>query len=102
MVCLKKTSLFSLKTPGKTFAKYISFGQSLGRNHNAFSKLGDSVTLTDHYLTRFDSGHYVLGPYEYLQSTIDHYNGSFGRYGVATKVGLHAWSIFDPLWANKE
>ena len=77
-------------------------GQSLGRNPNAFSKLGDSVTLTDHYLTRFDSGHYTLGPYAYLQPTIDHYSGSFSRYGVATRVGLHAWSIFDPLWANKE
>jgi hypothetical protein len=77
-------------------------GQLLGRNPHAFSKLGDSVTLTDHYLTRFDSGHYNLGPYAFLQSTIDHYSGSFGRYGVATRVGLHAWSIFDPLWANKE
>lgn len=77
-------------------------GQSIGRNPKAFSKLGDSVTLTDHFLTRFDSGHYVLGPYEFLQPTIGHFAGSFQRYGVATKVGLHAWSIFDPLWANKE
>jgi hypothetical protein len=79
-----------------------ALGQSLGRNPHAFSKLGDSVTLTDHFLARFDSGHYVLGPYDYLQPTIDHYGGSFSRYGVATKVGLHAWSIFDPLWASKD
>lgn len=77
-------------------------GQAMGRNPNAFSKLGDSVTLTDHYLTRFDSGHYNLGPYAYLQPAIDYYAGSFARYGVATKIGLHAWSIFDPLWADKE
>ena len=86
----------------KNVREIFSFGQTLGRNPNAFSKLGDSVTLTDHYLTRFDSGDYVLGLYESLQSTIDHFNGSFGRYGVATKVGLHAWSIFDPLWASDE
>ena len=79
-----------------------SFGQALGRNPHAFSKLGDSVTLTDHYLTRFDSGHYNLGPFANLQPTIDHFSGSFERYGVATRVGLHAWSIFDPLWANKD
>ncbi len=80
----------------------FAHGGSLGRNTNAFSKLGDSVTLTDHFLTRFDSGHYTLGQYEFLQPTIDHYSGSFGRYGVASRVGLHAWSIFDPLWANKD
>jgi len=80
----------------------FAVGQALGRNQNAFSKLGDSVTLTDHFLTRFDSGQYELGPYDYLQETIDHYSGSFSRYGVATRVGLHAWSIFDPLWANKD
>jgi hypothetical protein len=77
-------------------------GQQIGRDAHAFSKLGDSVTLTDHYLTRFDSGHYNLGPYAYLQPAIDYFQGSFARYGVATRIGLHAWSIFDPLWANKE
>jgi hypothetical protein len=77
-------------------------GQQIGRDAHAFSKLGDSVTLTDHYLTRFDSGHYNLGPYAYLQPAIDYFQGSFSRYGVATRIGLHAWSIFDPLWANKE
>ncbi len=77
-------------------------GRQLGRNPHAFSKLGDSVTLTDHYLTRFDSGHYTLGPFEYLQPAIDYYQGSFARFGVAARVGLHAWSIFDPLWANKD
>ena len=77
-------------------------GQQIGRNPRAFSKLGDSVTLTDHYLTRFDSGHYTLGPYEHLQPAIDFFQSSFARYGVATRVGLHAWSIFDPLWADKE
>ncbi len=30
-------------------------GQTLGRDPRAFSKLGDSLVLTDHYLTRFDS-----------------------------------------------
>jgi hypothetical protein len=77
-------------------------GQQIDRNPNAFSKLGDSVTLTDHYLTRFDSGQYDLGVYIHLREAIKHYQGSWARYGVATKIGLHAWSIFDPLWADKE
>lgn len=80
----------------------FALGSQLGRNPNAFSKVGDSVALTPHYLTFFDRGQYVLGEYEYLQPAIDHYAGSFERYGVATRIGLHAWSLFDPLWADKD
>ncbi len=80
----------------------FALGRELGRNPNAFSKIGDSVALTPHYLTRFDSGPYELGEYAYLQPAIDQYAGSFERYGVATRIGLHAWSLFDPLWANKD
>lgn len=65
-------------------------GQELGRDPRRFSKLGDSLVLTDHYLTRFDSGGYNLGPYAALQPTIDAYAGSWSRYGVAARVGLYA------------
>ncbi|MFN2136275.1 MAG: hypothetical protein ACK2UK_09995 [Candidatus Promineifilaceae bacterium] len=82
----------------ETFAR----GQELGRDAHAFSKVGDSVALTPHYLVRFDKGPYDLGEYAYLQAAIDQYAGSFERYGVATRIGLHAWSLFDPLWADKE
>lgn len=77
-------------------------GRELGRNPNAFSKVGDSVALTPHYLTFFDTDRYTLGEFTYLQPTIDQFSGSFERYGVATRIGLHAWSLFDPLWANKD
>jgi hypothetical protein len=77
-------------------------GRELGRNPHRFSKLGDSTTLKPPFLGFFDRGEYVLGPYDYLQPTIDHFQGSFDRVGVAARVGLHAWSVFDPLWANKE
>ncbi len=80
----------------------FTLGQRLGRAPNAFSKIGDSVTFTPHYLTRFDSGDYTLGEYAYLQPAIDHFAGSFARYGVAIRIGLHAWSLFDPMWADKE
>lgn len=77
-------------------------GREIGRHPNRFSKIGDSVVLTDHYLTRFDSGYYTLRPYDYLQPTIDYFSGSFSRYGVGARVGLHAWALFDPMWADKE
>lgn len=80
----------------------FSLGQSLGRDSRHFSKLGDSLVASPSFLTRFDTGRYNLGVYSHLRPTIEHYAGSFGRYGVAIRVGLHAWAVFDPLWANKE
>jgi hypothetical protein len=82
-------------------AIYLS-GQAQGRNPHAFSKIGDSVIENPHFLMRFDSplDTYNLGDYDYLQAAIDYYAGSHGRQGVAVRRGMHAWSIFDPLWAD--
>lgn len=80
-----------------------ALGQSLGRYPNHFSKLGDSVIATPNFLTRFDEpGRYNLGDYAHLQPTIEFFSGSFLRYGVAIKSGLHSANIFDPFWADKE
>jgi len=77
-------------------------GRLRGRDGNAFSKLGDSLIATPSFFTQFDAGVYNLGPYEYLQPAIDYFSGSYERYGVALRPGLHAWGVFDPLWANKD
>ncbi|MCA9924199.1 MAG: hypothetical protein KC421_17605 [Anaerolineales bacterium] len=78
-------------------------GQENWRVATRFSKLGDSITATPSFLTPFDQpSAYLLGDYDYLQPTIDHFAGSWQRYGVAIRAGLHAWSVFDPLWADKE
>lgn len=69
-------------------------GAELGRNPRAFSKLGDSISLTSHYLARFDQGRYDLGIYGALQPAIDYYANSFERFGVAVRIGLHAWVAF--------
>ena len=80
-----------------------ALGQTLGRNPNSFSKLGDSIIANGDFLTRFDvPGSYTLGPYEYLQPAIDNFPGSWDRYGVGIKIGLRAWGVFDPQWADKE
>ncbi|MCB8919807.1 MAG: LysM peptidoglycan-binding domain-containing protein [Ardenticatenaceae bacterium] len=76
-------------------------GQELGNNPRAFSKMGDSTIEPPHFLTRFDSGPYNLGDYAYLQDVIDYFAGSFGRESIAVRRGLHAWSVDDPLWADK-
>jgi hypothetical protein len=78
-------------------------GQAQGRNAHNFSKIGDSVIANGDFLTRFDaSGSYNLGPYEDLQSVIDYFRGSWKRYGVGMHIGLRAWGVFDPLWADKD
>jgi len=77
-------------------------GESLGRNPQVFSILGDSLIATPQSLAKWDGDDYTLGEYAFLQPTIDQYSGSFGRYGVSVRVGLHSWSVFDPLWADKE
>lgn len=69
-------------------------GQELGRNPRAFSKIGDSLSLIAYYLVWFDQARYDLGPYAALQPTIDFYDGSFQRFGVAVRNGLHAWAAF--------
>jgi hypothetical protein len=82
-------------------------GQQQGRNARAFSKLGDSLIANPYFLRVFDQqdpnlGPYKLGDYAFLQKVIDYYAGSFDRYGVGIHVGLHTWSVFDPMWASKE
>ena len=77
-------------------------GQASGRSANTFSKIGDSVIANGDFLTRFDvPGAYALGPYEDLQPVIDYFRGSWKRYGVGMRIGLRAWGVFDPLWADK-
>jgi hypothetical protein len=78
-------------------------GQEIGRDPHSFSKLGDSIIANADFLTRFDlPGTYILGPYDYLQPVIDNFPGSWDRFGVAIRIGLRAWGVFDPAWANKE
>lgn len=77
-------------------------GRELGRNGNAFSKLGDSAVLIESNLTRFDNGPLNLGGYDFLQPTVDHFAGSWERYGVGARVALTTIGAFDPLWANAQ
>ena len=77
-------------------------GQELDRNPRAFSKLGDSISLTSHYFARFDQRRYNLGIYSALQPTIDTYDHSFERFGMAVRIGLLAWISFRPGVADPQ
>lgn len=81
-----------------------ALGQTNGRAPYRFSKLGDSVIANGDYLTRFDEpSAYDLGPYTAeLQPVVEAFAGSWVRYGVGIRIGLSAWGVFDPMWADKE
>ncbi len=75
-------------------------GQALGRNPNAYAKVGDSTIENPHFMARFDEGGYNLGDYAGLQPVIDQFRGSHARDSVAVRIGLHAWTANDPAWAE--
>lgn len=78
-------------------------GLSLGKNPNAFAKVGDCGSSISWFLGPFDQGpaHYSLGDYEYLQYLVDHFAGSFGRQSVAAQNGFTATSVFAPVWSDQ-
>jgi hypothetical protein len=75
-------------------------GQETGRNPRAFSLVGDSVVAPP-FFEAYDAGNYDLGVYSYLQGAIDYFAGSFARNSASRRIGLHSWTVFDPLWADK-
>lgn len=79
----------------------FALGQVLGRDPGRFSKLGDSVAATEHYLTWFDQPGYKLGEYSYLERVITPFAGSFARPNITLRKGLNSWGVFDPVWADK-
>ena len=76
-------------------------GQELGNNPRAFSKIGDSTIDHPYFLASFDSKSYNLGEYTYLRPAIRYFAGSFGRKSAAVKVSMHAWTVMNPMWADK-
>jgi LysM repeat protein len=79
----------------------FALGQQLGRNPRAFSKVGDSTIESPYFMDRFDEpGSYNLADYGWLQPAIDWYRGSFNRDSLAVTVGMHTWSVLDPMWAD--
>ncbi len=79
----------------------FAIGQRLGRDPRAFSKVGDSTIENPFFMDRFDTpGGYNLAQYAWLQPIIDWFRGSFSRDSVAVRVGMHTWTMMDPMWAD--
>jgi hypothetical protein len=72
--------------------------QESGNSPGAFSKIGDGEISTEWFFTMFELGepYYDLGPYQDLRTVIDHFEGSFGRSGIAARRGFNTQRILDP------
>ena len=90
-----------IPTVSETARQVYQQGQALGRDPQAFSKVGDCQCATDLFFVNFDwPGYYDLGEYSGLQVTIDWFAGSFKRWGVAIGDGFNAAAVLSPLRAN--
>jgi len=82
-------------------ARIYEQGLAMGNDPHAFSKVGDCQSITEAFLGIYDKpGQYSLEQYDYLQETIDHYKGSFGRESQSVRGGFNAAAVLLPLWAD--
>lgn len=75
-------------------------GLALGNNPNRFSKVGDCQNVSDFFLGAFDHGNYTLGDHSHLQTTIDHFGGSWARRSMSVASGFNIYAIHDPMWSS--
>jgi hypothetical protein len=77
-------------------------GIQKGNDPHIFSAIGDCQSEPDVFLGIYETKRYWLGQgYEYLQDTINFYNGSFSRKSLSVRDGMSAPSALSPQWADK-
>ena len=79
-------------------------GIELGRNPNAYSKIGDCGSTPTWFLGDFDRGpeYYDLGEHTYLTDVIQEFSGSHERVSLGARAGFNAPSLFVSLWSDIE
>ncbi len=78
-------------------------GLAGGNDPHSYSTIGDCQSEPDVFLGIYATKRYWLGTdYQYLQDTIDFFQGSFDRQSLAVRNGLSAPSALSPLWAYKD
>lgn len=77
-------------------------GLAKGNRPNVVTKVGDSLSASELYLTLFSRDDVELGPYDYLEDTLAFFGVSTEDESVAARIGLTTYVVFDPLWADKE
>jgi len=74
--------------------------QGSGNDAHTFIKVGDCNSENWEFLGPFDTGDYNLGPYSYLQPTVDFFRGSFSATTITAHGGFTISAVTDPTWAN--
>ncbi len=97
------TDLPVIPTVSERAKDIYAHGLDLDNNPNAFSKIGDCGSTPAWFLGDFDRGprYYDLGKYQYLDTVIQSFQGSYDRTSLAAKSGFNASSVFSPLWSNR-
>ena len=93
---------------GGRVVEIFRHGQALGNNAHVFTQVGECNSESQAFMVPFGAGNYDLGPYGYLQSTIDYFgatpvgnaSNSFWYKGVAMTTGLTSLAVIDPAFSN--
>ncbi|MBC8099624.1 MAG: hypothetical protein H7Y11_09290, partial [Armatimonadetes bacterium] len=78
----------------------FALGQALGNGAQTITKIGDSLSASDSYLTPFSATEYALGPHDDLEATLLYYGASAGLPSAASRIGLSTLVVFDAMWAT--
>lgn len=86
--------------------RIFAVSQVMGNRPDVFSKVGDSITVSENFLIPIGEGKYQLGEnYAYLQGVIDYYSvtearpgqgNSFRNFSLAARTGWAAFQALDP------
>jgi hypothetical protein len=79
-----------------------ALGQELGNDSHTVTKVGDSLSAGDGYLTVMSNDNYDLNPYDYLEETFLYFRDSLAEHNVAAHIGMSSLVVFDPMWADAE
>ncbi len=78
----------------------FAVGEELGRLPDVVTKVGDSLSADRFYLAAMGAHERELGPFDYLETTVDYYGPSAVGPSVAARVGLSSLVLFDSFWAD--
>ena len=92
-----------IPTVSETAIRIYADGQALGNDPDAFSILGDCLSMPINLFGRYGQpGKYNLGDYAYLQPVIDWFVDSFTRVSVTVGDGFNTAAVLSPLRADPE
>lgn len=85
----------------------FQYGRSLGNSAYTFTRVGDSITASELFLTPIGQGNYSLGNYGYLQGVISFFSGPNARganpFSAASIAARNSWgadSVLNPGFSD--